>query len=206
MSGSSKTEVRAHGVRVLFAGHSEVRKLKRLHNPTHHGTRLWPSSWLLMDYIGRCGMMSKTHVMEIGCGWGLVGIYCAKWQGARVTGLDSDSEIFPYLDLHARINGVEIESLEMRFDRISFRHLEEVGVLIGSDICYWETLVGPLEGLIRNAMEAGVRAVLISDPGRTPFEHLADIFVDNEWGEVFDWRTKKPHVIKGRILRVELPV
>jgi predicted nicotinamide N-methyase len=190
-------------VRALLSGHREVRRLKRFHNPTLHGTKPWPSGWILMDYIGRCGMKPKTHVMELGCGWGLAGIYCAKQQGARVTGLDSDSQTFPYLDLHARINGVRIEKLRMNFERISTRHVEGVDVLIGSDICYWETLVEPLEALIRKALEVGVRAVLISDPGRSPFEHLADIFLREGRGEVFDWRTGRPRALTGRILRID---
>jgi cyclopropane fatty-acyl-phospholipid synthase-like methyltransferase len=47
-------------------------------------------------------------VLELGCGWGLVGIACAKTFQAQVTGLDADAAVFPYLQLHAARNGVRL--------------------------------------------------------------------------------------------------
>jgi RNA polymerase sigma-70 factor (ECF subfamily) len=44
-----------------------------------------------MDYLEHQGLPRETRVMEVGCGWGLAGIYCAREHGARVTGLDADS-------------------------------------------------------------------------------------------------------------------
>ena len=48
--------------------------------------------------------------MEIGCGWGLLGIYCAKKYDSRVISVDLDAEVFPYLELHTRVNDVEIST------------------------------------------------------------------------------------------------
>ena len=62
--------------------------------------------------------------MEVGCGWGLLGIYCAKKYGARVTGVDIDSEVFPYLNLHAEINQVEISTLKKGYDGLRGNHLQ----------------------------------------------------------------------------------
>ena len=101
MSNNQKKEIRAYGVRVLLSHHPEIRRLKRHNHPTNHGNKFWTSSWLLMDYFKKNGLEQETRVLEIGCGWGLAGIYCAKKHGAVVTGVDVDSEVLPFSRLHA---------------------------------------------------------------------------------------------------------
>ena len=118
MTVDRRNETLAYGVRVLFSNHREIRKLKRVHSHAVHGTKQWASSWVLMDYIDTRGLRKNTRLMEIGCGWGLAGIYCAKRQGARVTAVDMDPDVFPYLRLHAGVNGVEIGTLVREFDHI----------------------------------------------------------------------------------------
>ena len=113
MNSPSKKEIRAHGVRLLLSRHPEIRRLKRTHSPVLHGNKLWTSSWLLMDYLDRRRLPGKVHLMEACCGWGLAGIYCAKKHGAIVTGMDKDADVFPYLQLHARLNRVNIFTLEV---------------------------------------------------------------------------------------------
>ena len=83
-----------------------------------------------MDYLNRRGFPEGANVMEVGCGWGLLGIYCAKKYGARVTGVDIDSEVFPYLQLHAEINQVEISPLRKGYDGLRTTHLQGVDVLL----------------------------------------------------------------------------
>ena len=114
MAAGAKKNIRAYGIQVLLSGHSDVRKLKRDYIPSSHGNKFWTSSWLLMDYFKKKGMSSGTRVMEVGCGWGLAGIYCAKNHGARVTGVDIDPDVFLFLDLHAEINGVRIKTLKRK--------------------------------------------------------------------------------------------
>ncbi len=69
--------------------------------PTLHGHKVWPTSFVLLDYLHQRGVPPQTRVLELGCGWGLVGIACAKMFQAQVTGLDADAAVFPYLQLHA---------------------------------------------------------------------------------------------------------
>jgi predicted nicotinamide N-methyase len=203
VSQSRRSEVNAYGVRALLSRNSRIRKLKRKHSPTIHGTKQWSASWLLIDYIDRCGMGRESRVLDVGCGWGLAGIYCAKGQGATVMGVDSDPEVFPYLRLHARLNGVSIDTMRLDFDSLNHDVLADIDVVIGSDICFWDTMVEPLKGLIRRAVVAGVRAVIIADPGRPPFENAARYFTRNRMGRVFDWSARAPQSTAGRILRVE---
>lgn len=202
MDSHLKKEIRAHGVRLLLSRHPEIRKLKRLHFPALHGNKLWSSSWLLIDYLARRKLPRGTHLMEVCCGWGMAGIYCAKKHGALVTGVDKDAEVFPYLRLHARINRVEIFTLKADLRNLSMRELKRVDVVLGADICYWDSMVDPLRRFIRRALRCGVKQMLVADLGRPTFETIAAHFVKNGAGEVFDWKTRRPRTIEGRILRI----
>ena len=194
---------KAYGVRLLLSPHPKVRSLKRLITPSVHGNKLWKSSWLLIDYLHRRGLPEGVRVMEVGCGWGLVGIYCAKKYRARVTCVDIDPEVFPFLQLHADVNEVEIRTMKKGFDGIRTKHLGEVDVLVGTDICFWDEMVQPLRKLILRALRAGVQLVLIADPGRPPFEEVGEYFVAKRDGQIQDWTAQRPRRSEGRILRIE---
>ncbi len=195
--------IRAYGLRALLSAHPEVRKLKRSAAPSIHGNKHWPSSWLLIDYLSRRPLPRRRRVLELGAGWGLTGIYCARKYGARVTAVDKDPEVFEYLRLHASANRVRIRELQIGFASLAPAYLARTDVLIGSDICFWDSLVPALRRVIRKALAAGVGLVLIADPGRSPFERLARSFTRNGRGEVFDWTASRPRSRWGRILRIE---
>ena len=201
-SSSIKKEIRAYGVRVLLSRHPEIRKLKRNNFPTSHGNKFWTSSWLLMDYFKRRGLPEGSRVMEVGCGWGLSSIYCAKKHGAIVTGVDIDSDILPFLRLHAEINKVKISFINKGFDRLRGKDLRNTDILIGADICFWDEMVDQLRRLIRRALGVGVKLVLIADPVRSPFEELSGYFVDKMGGEILDWSVERPRHIRGQILKI----
>jgi predicted nicotinamide N-methyase len=192
----------AYGVRLLLSQHPEIRKLKRFNAPSVHGNRLWKSTWLLMDYLHRRGLPEDVRVMEVGCGWGLLGIYCAKKHGAKVISVDVDPEVLPYLKLHAKVNEVDITTMRKDFDGLRTKHLQEVDVLIGADVCFWDNLVKPLKNLILRALRAKVKQVLISDPGRPPFEEVAEYFISKRGGEILDWTAQRPRRSEGRILKI----
>jgi predicted nicotinamide N-methyase len=198
-----RTMIRAYGLRALLAAHPEVRKLKRTASPSIHGNKSWPSSWLLVDYLSRKPIAKRRRVLELGAGWGLTGIYCARQFDSRVTAVDKDPEVFEYLRVQARINGVRIRELPLGFASIGRQHLEKADVLIGTDICFWDSMIGPLRTVINKALDSGVRLVLIADPGRSPFDKLAKGFVRAGRGELIDWTAKKPRSRWGQILRIE---
>jgi hypothetical protein len=201
----NRTEIRAHGIRVLLSRHPELRRLKRQYVPSAHGNKFWTSSWLLMDFFRRRGLPECKRVMEVGCGWGLAGIYCAKKHGAKVTAVDIDPEVFPYLHLHADINNVKISTMKKSFGGLKAEHLKNVNVLIGADICFWDKMVYSLKRLVNRALRTGVWAVLIADPGRPTFDELAAYFVEKRRGELLEWTTQRPRRIQGRILKIGFP-
>ncbi len=202
MTSRAKNEIKAYGIRVLQSRHPEIRRLKRLHAPSIHGNKHWVSSWLLMDYLRRHPLPEGSRVMEIGCGWGLAGIYCAKKHGAIVTGVDTDPEVFPYLLLHAAINKVDIATLHKKFNKLKETDLQDIDVVIGADICFWDKMVYPLKRFIRRALNAGVQLVIIADPGRSPFEKISKYFVKKRNGEILQWKVQRPRNIQGQLLKI----
>jgi predicted nicotinamide N-methyase len=155
-----------------------------------------------MDFLKRCEMPAGSHVMELGCGWGLAGIYCAKTFKAVVTGVDIDPEVFHYLHRHSEINEVDIATINLGFEDLTRDHLRGVKVLIGADICFWDSMVVPICTLISRAMDEGVHLVVLADPGRPPFGRIGEFFGKDRGGEMLKWSTLQPHPIEGRILRI----
>ncbi|MBT4496661.1 MAG: methyltransferase domain-containing protein [Gemmatimonadetes bacterium] len=187
-----KTERQAFGITVLKAADKRIRKLKKEHEPLIHGNKFWSSSWVIMDYLERQGLPRKARVMEVGCGWGLAGIYCAKNYGAKVTGLDADPQVFPYLDLHAKINDVEIKTVCSKFEDIKKKELAKQDILIGADICFWEEMTDPVYNMVRKAIQAGVQQVIIADPGRPPFDEMTNRCSAELGAEVKEWEVEDP--------------
>ena len=89
-----------------------------------------------------------------------------------------------------------IEKMRAKAGKIA----QQVDVLLGSDICFWDSMIGPLRRLLVRAVRAGVIRILIADPGRSPFEAVSGYFQRRGLGRVVDWSTRTPRRISGRIL------
>jgi predicted nicotinamide N-methyase len=192
----------AHGVTVLDMGHPRIRALKRNHAPSMHGHKPWTSSFVTMDFLERHPIPERTRVMEIGCGWGPVSVFCAKRFGARVTAVDIDSDVFPYLHEFAAANGVRVATRRSSFQRLTARRLGRQHLIVGSDICFWDELVDPLFNLIKRAARGGAKRVVIADPGRSPFRTLVSRCEEAFPAQVWDWYTRRPELIEGEILDI----
>ncbi len=170
-----RTMRQAFGLKILNANHPEVRRLKREGFQAElHGNKFWNSSFLIMDYLKKHPLKKKARVLEIGCGWGLLGLYCAKNFQARVTGIDADENVLPYLELHAEINGLKMTGEKKSFQQLTVAYLSQFDIILGADICYWDEMTDILAKLIARSKRAGVKQVLIADPCRPPFTDLAE--------------------------------
>ncbi len=196
----------AFGLKILNSNHPDIRRLKREgHWPEIHGHKFWNSSFLIMNELKREPLSRGSRVMEIGCGWGLLGIYCAKQFGARVTGVDADKNVFPFLELHAKTNGVKIAAEVKRFERLTVDRMRGVDVLLGADICFWDELTPILFNLFRRAKKAGVKQVIIGDPSRSPFTALARRCEDTFEGAIVVGRSiSRPVRATGELLKIRL--
>jgi predicted nicotinamide N-methyase len=196
-------ERHAFGLTLLHPSHPEVRRLQYdVARPSLHGHKVWPTSFVLMDYLHQRGIPPRTRTLELGCGWGLVGIFCAKTFQAQVTGLDADAAVFPYLQLHAQRNGVHITTRHGTFAALAPQELAAFELIVGADICFWEELVDPLYQLVRHSVAVGVAEILVADPSRPPFDELCTRCVQHGDAEVLTWTMTTPVAESGRILRV----
>jgi predicted nicotinamide N-methyase len=196
-------ERHAFGLTILSPSHPEVRRLQHdAARPSLHGQKVWPSSFVLLDYLHQYGVPPQARVLDLGCGWGLVGIACAKMFQAQVTGLDADAAVFPYLQLHAQRNGVQVATRHGTFADLTPQDLAAFDLIVGADICFWEDLVDPLYQLVRHSVAAGVAEILVADPSRPPFDDLCARCVQQGDAAVLSWTTTTPVADTGRILRV----
>ncbi|TQV70113.1 methyltransferase domain-containing protein [Exilibacterium tricleocarpae] len=200
---SSGNAREAFGLTILKNNHKDIRRLRQETGAAEiHGNKFWKSSFLLMDYLQESRPRQRLKILEIGCGWGLGGIFCAKHFAARVTSLDADASVFPYLLHHADINGVKVETWRSRYENVRRVDLSRFDMVIGADICFWDSMVDPLFNLVRRAHQAGVGRIVLSDPGRPTFRTVAQRCVDKLEADYQAWHVPAPHNTSGLILEV----
>ncbi|MDO6746114.1 class I SAM-dependent methyltransferase [Gilvimarinus sp. 1_MG-2023] len=205
---SDSTEKHFHSLRGILlpkGQHPEIRRLKReAEEPSLHGNKVWRSSAVLMDYLLDNPIKKRARVMEIGCGWGGLSCFMAKHFDARVTALDADGALAPYVEFVKSANQVKrVEFMTKRFEKITKKDLEGVHTLIGSEICFWDEMTKPLFNLIKRARAAGVKNILIADPGRTPFLSLFDLCEDKFGCDLIEHRISQPWKTSKFILQVD---
>jgi len=204
--GTKSTERHAFGVSILKASHPRVRALKQDHEPDIHGHKFWASSYLIMDYLSRQGLPAKARVTEVGCVWGLAGIYCARSHGARVTGIDADPKVFPYMHLHAEVNEVSVKTRIARFEDLKKKQLADQDLILGADICFWDSMIDPLYKVIEKSINAGVQQVIVADPGRPPFDEVCGRCERELDAEVKEWSCDEPRASGWLLIVGSLPV
>ena len=125
-----------------------------------------------------------------------------------MTAADVDPQVFPYLKLHAEANDVSLETLELGFDEIPDSLLNETELLIGADICFRLSMVDPIYRLLERAVAAGVRQVVLADPGRPAFHTLVTRCIERLDASAHDTEVPEPLVnwpgsglkVRGRLL------
>jgi predicted nicotinamide N-methyase len=192
----------AYGIYLLQSKHRLIRRLKKAYQPSVHGHKTWNASFLLMDYLQHEPLSRGARVLEIGCGWGPGAVFCASRFKARVTALDVDKEVFPFLDVLAALNGVEIAPLTLRFEKLTDEDLAEFDVIVASDICFWNKMVKPLNRLVGRALAAGVKRVIITDPGRPTFYEFCDQVRKEHRVELQEWYATEPEYFAGEVVEI----
>ena len=129
-------------------------------------------------------------------------MYLAKKCNSRVTGVDADKNMRPYFELHAEENGVKAEFMTRRFERLDKDDFKGFHTIVGADICFWDKLAPILYKMIRRALKAGVKQVVIADPGRTSFWKLVDKCEKNLECECFTRKLSSPVKAETQILIV----
>lgn len=191
------------GLKILRSTHPEVRKIKRKQQGhSAHGNKVWRSSFALIDYLETYPIEAHSKVLEIGCGWGLSGLYAAKNQQADVTGIDIDASVQPYFALQNAINDSVVKFQQRSFESLTTEELNQYQYIIGSDICFWDEMTDPLFDLIERAIKSGVKKILIADPGRPPFWELGDRCAQILNSEIITRRIYQPFKSEKYILAI----
>jgi predicted nicotinamide N-methyase len=193
------------GLKVLKSSHPEVRKIKRQQSePSAHGNKVWRSSFVMLDFLETYPLEENSHALEIGCGWGLAGLYLKKIQHIFVKAIDIDPSVRPYFELQNNINDCQIDFEARSFESLTKQTLSEYQYLIGTDICFWDELTEPLFNLIQRARISGIKKILIADPGRPPFWSLAELCTEIFNTEVITRRIYTPWKSEKYILVIDL--
>ena len=192
------------GTVVRKNSHKDIRRLKNNAGiATIHGNKFWTSTSLLIDYLQASPPSKDKRILEIGCGWGIGGIYLAKYHHSIVTSSDADDSVFPYLQYHAELNGVSISTLKSRYEDITKDMLGEFDMVIASDICFWDEMTQPLSDLIARCYQAGVERVVMTDPGRQPFRDMAEYCAEKYDAIYENWSVPHPFNISGLVLDIQ---
>ncbi|MBN7798049.1 class I SAM-dependent methyltransferase [Parahaliea mediterranea] len=168
----------------LKPNHARVRQLRDSGvEPRDFGSRIWRSSYLLIDYLSRQSFRRSHHALELGCGWGLPSQFLQKQFGMRVTATDADDSVRQYLELLSEVNGTEVGFRQSSFEQLCNADLDSVDTLVGADICYrpdnGRDLLALVErflagsGRVRPGRSRPGRQVILADSGRDSFFELA---------------------------------
>jgi len=200
----SSNQTEAFGIKILKNAHPDMRKIRREQGtPNIHGNKFWKSTFLLMDYLSEFPIKKRAKVLEVGCGYGIGGLYCAKTFGASLTSLDADPAVFPFLEHHAALNKVKVTTWKSRYEKVRVADLETFDLVIGADICFWDAMSEALYNLCRRASKTGKTRVVMTDPGRPPFRWMAEKAVDKLGADYLDWHVNHPHNASGLVLDID---
>ncbi len=199
----AKNTFHAYGIWLYNEKSLPIKSLKKNHRPSVHGDKHWDSSYVLMDYFTHHPLKKKSRVLDVGCGWGPTSIYLAN-NGHRVTGLDVDSDVFAFLTVQAELNHVKVATREGAMASMKKADLSQYDVIVGGDICFWDELTDEWFALLKRAARAGVKKLVLADPGRSPFLTLVDKCYQRWDCKMFTWYCLEPKQFTGSLLIVNL--
>ncbi|MBT4761484.1 MAG: class I SAM-dependent methyltransferase [Bdellovibrionaceae bacterium] len=160
-----------HDFKYYTGAHPEVKNcFKKEGRPTEFGNKVWATSLVLLNHLEeQKSDLSNLRVLEIGCGWGLLGVYLAKQFHCQVTCTDFDESVLPIVQLHAKLNTVTVKTKKAAFSEIDIEYLKNFDLIVGAEVCYSEEVAVDVYHLIDRAKKANIKQIFIADPGRPGF-------------------------------------
>lgn len=194
------------GVKALKPNHPEVLELREQgHTPCEFGSRIWRSSYLLIHYLANYLDARIARAIELGCGWGLGGLYLQKHCGVEVAATDIDSNVFAYQELLCRHNATRVPIHHCSVQELGSWDLQPVDLLIGADICYTAEIARHIETLCLQLAHQGGGQLVLADSGRAPFLALSKHLARRYPLEMTHLTLDLPTRVSGQVLHVEMP-
>lgn len=165
-----------NGIQYYTGAHSEIRRLcSASRRPTEYGNKVWATSLLAIEHLHQHkSSLQGLRVLEVGCGWGLLGIYLAKKFACHVTCSDIDPQVLPIVQVQAELNRVDVQLLQAGFSDLSEEVLKHFDLIVGAEICYSEEVACDIVEMLKRASQAGVQSLIIADPGRPDFDSVLE--------------------------------
>ena len=201
---SDKDVKKVRGLKIYKKSYKKFQKLLDDENyPSIHGDKIWFSSYFIMDYLKAHPPAEKSCIAEIGSGWGLLSIYCAKNFAAKVVAIDADKKVFAFLNMLADLNDTRVKTKTSRYEKLKPEFLAKQDIVLGADICFWDELIDPLYSVIKLALKNGVSRIIIADPGRSPFLKLAKKCKKKFNAKLSDVEIRTPYAKEGYLLIIK---
>ncbi|ROR99054.1 lysine methyltransferase [Sinobacterium caligoides] len=197
---ASTISEKVYDLELLSPQHPAIEQLKQQHPTSIHGDKVWDACFLLIDHFRKNPPQTGSKVLELGCGWGLAGIYLSKYYGCVVTAVDADANVFPYLQLHATVNDAKIDCQQSRFEQLEQKVLGSFDIIIAADVCFWDELSDIHQQLIDRAIAADVEQIVYADPEREPFVELAEYCAEQHCAQIELIELAGPPAARGAIM------
>lgn len=120
--------------------------------------------------------------------------------------MDADSGVFPYVRSHESLNDVSVRTETATFNELTHADFAAQDLIVGADICFWPSMVKELKSLIARAILAGVKKIILADPGRTTFLQLAKYCEENYITRLEPWQSQEQTTSKGMLLIIDNPL
>ena len=141
-------------------------------------TYLWESSIGLARYVEKIGTPLKdTHILEIGCGFGLTGIVACR-MGAQVVFTDAEQEALHFAHHNADQNGVSQRADFVQMDWNTPCFNRKFPYILAADVIYEEHHWTPIVALLQNYLAPNGIA-LFSEPNRNNAVGFFKLIRDN---------------------------
>jgi len=159
------------GIKYYTGNHPKITSLKKQSSrPTEFGHKIWATSLVLIDFLkSNSFQLNNKSVLEVGCGWGLLGLFLAKEYNCKVLCTDLDAKVLPIVQAHAELNSLKIKTKKNSFGNISDTDLKNTEIITGVEVCYSDIAATELASLITRASSFCVKQIFIADPGRPGF-------------------------------------
>ena len=142
-------------------------------------SKIWEASIVLANHMAAMPVDPQKHLLEIGCGIGLVGVVAAGC-GHRITMTEYNRDALNFARANARVNHTA-ESSELNITELDWTKPGLVGkfdMILGSEVIYKEEYFEPLLGLFKRYLKPGGEIILAEGLRKTSlefFKRMSDI-------------------------------